>query len=227
MISDSARVDLLDALAELGFAVPVSVEPTALEELGFVAPLLPSPVPVVRAPWPPPSAEAFVMSALPRPTERPSPFVASAPLLPHPEPSRPATARSPVSEPPPQPPAEPASTPASTSQRPPLRVGGVPWSVYAPPWDAPAEPPPPPSSPPAPAAPPPAATASRRRGSRRRAAVIGVAGFAVGFGAGWGTSWITDANGRAEIAPAVIGAQTTVSRYGTNDAGSFTATPTA
>ena len=39
--------------------------------------------------------------------------------------------------------------------------------------------------------------------------------------------WITDANGRAEIAPAVIAAQTTVSRNGTSDAGSFTAMPTA
>jgi hypothetical protein len=55
--------------------------------------------------------------------------------------------------------------------------------------------------------------------------VIGLTGFAVGFGAGWGTSWITDAHGRAEIAPAVIVAQTTVSRNGTSDAGSFTATP--
>jgi hypothetical protein len=109
---------------------------------------------------------------------------------------------------------------------PPVRVGAAPWVAASPPWettaDAPAEP-----APTAPAMPPPPVVPASTRRSWRPVFLAGLAAFVIGFGAGWGANWLTDGHNRAEIAPAVIVAQTMVSRNDTSAAGSFTRTPWA
>jgi hypothetical protein len=72
--------------------------------------------------------------------------------------------------------------------------------------------------------PPPVSPAPTRR-SWRPVVFAGLAAFVIGFGAGWATKWLTDGHDHSEIAPAVIVAQTMVSRNVTSAAGSFTMTP--
>jgi hypothetical protein len=237
MSPGSATVELLDALAELGFDVHTGVEPTALEELGFamparvevtpveelsfIAPLVPSPAPAFAPPWPPPPPATIVMptNAPDRPTTELATFVAAVPLLPvedAPEADRVAPQLPPM-------PREPMPERPLDS---PVRVGAAPWVASSPPWDttdeAPAEPR---VMAPAMSPPPPVPAPTRR--SWRPVVLAGLAAFVIGFGAGWGTNWLTGGHNRAEIAPAVIVAQTMVSRNDTSAAGSFTMTPWA